>query len=381
MLDTQTGRSRPATPDDLAGVSPLLHPGRVIAISSPYAVNEALLLAMPAGQRAGLGDTLARARRFEPVDRQGYRADPRAFGLTIAVAHDGAARMTASVMRRGMAMTVLEPSADSYTFGVRKRGGLAVAGCGRDSDGSWGGGTGVLYRERPGARISTTDDHAGLSFELPYARIVGLLEALLDRPVAGSFAFAPAVALNREPGASLARAIAYIEQELAMPGSLLAGGAAQDLLIRLLLAGQPHSHSQLLARAPAAAAPFHVTRAEAFMRAHGQRDVSVEQLALVAGCSVRSLQAAFKRFRGCSPMQALTATRLDMARDALQAGGADKTVAEIARGCGFANMGRFSQLYGARFGEWPSQTRQVARARLTRERASHGVDTSAGATT
>lgn len=348
--------------DGLAALSPMSRPDGTAWIPSPYEVNEALLRALPPDQREAAA-ALARARRFEPLDHRGFKADTSAFGLQVAIWHEGGARVTASAMQRGMAMTVLEPTSTSYTFGVRRRGALSVSGCGRADSGIWGPGMAVLYRERPGVRVATSDGHRGVSFELPYERILELAEALTERPVR-EFAFSPALDLSREPGASVARAVAWIEQELLTPCSMLSQGkvgpAMQDMLIRLLLASHSHTSSDMLQRPAKAAGSRHIDRAEAFLRAHATEALSVERLAEAAGCSVRSLQAAFRRFRGASPMQLLTEARLDLARNALRTQ-AERKLSDVARSCGFTNMGRFSQQYGARFGELPSETRRAGR--------------------
>jgi hypothetical protein len=114
-------------------------------------------------------------------------------------------------MVENMIMTVKEPGPGHHTFGFCRQGALSVCGGGRSQEGMWGVGTGILYRERPGMRVVTSDDHAGTAFELPHERIAAILEALIERPVAADFTFAPTFSLGSEPGPSVARTVAYIE--------------------------------------------------------------------------------------------------------------------------------------------------------------------------
>ena len=71
------------------------------------------------------------------------------------------------------------------------------------------------------------------------------------------------------------------------------------------------------------------------------------------GCSVRSLQLGFRRFRETSPLLAIRQARLEAAHDAMCSGTAGSTVTEVAQRFGFANAGRFTRLYQAAFGERP----------------------------
>jgi AraC-like DNA-binding protein len=105
-----------------------------------------------------------------------------------------------------------------------------------------------------------------------------------------------------------------------------------------------------------AAANWQVRRVEEWLDAHYADPVSVEDLADVAGVSVRSLQAAFRLARDCTPMQALHDRRLRAARDALRSPEPGTTVTRVAMDCGFFHLGRFARDYRQAFGESPSAT-------------------------
>ena len=91
------------------------------------------------------------------------------------------------------------------------------------------------------------------------------------------------------------------------------------------------------------------------MRANVGEPVTADQMALVAGVSLRSLYAGFKEFCGVSPMQYLRTLRLDGARQALL-NEPDCNIGSIAMLWGFGHLGRFSVEYKERFGESPSQS-------------------------
>jgi AraC-like DNA-binding protein len=106
-----------------------------------------------------------------------------------------------------------------------------------------------------------------------------------------------------------------------------------------------------------------IKRVEEWMDAHFADPVTVDDLADVAGLSVRSLQNAFRRLRGCTPMEALTRRRLNAAREALAAALPQATVTQVAADCGFFHFGRFAEYYRRSFGETPSVTLTRAKQR------------------
>jgi AraC-like DNA-binding protein len=112
----------------------------------------------------------------------------------------------------------------------------------------------------------------------------------------------------------------------------------------------------LVAGQPTPIASRDVRRAEAHMRANLGDDISMEELAGVAGVSVRTLQANFLRWRGLSPMNHLRSLRLEFAQARLLAG---STVSDAAFASGFSHHGRFARYYRERFSESPSDTLRI----------------------
>lgn len=84
--------------------------------------------------------------------------------------------------------------------------------------------------------------------------------------------------------------------------------------------------------------------------------ISLTDLEQVTGMKARSLQLAFRKERGCTPLDWLRKQRLEMVRQRLLCAARDAKVHEIALAYGFSDGGRFARLYAALFGELPSQT-------------------------
>lgn len=129
----------------------------------------------------------------------------------------------------------------------------------------------------------------------------------------------------------------------------------EQLAASILLTSHLHNYSETAPARRSSILPRHVRRAQDYLQAHAHEPLSVEQLAQVAGVSVRSLYSGFKEFLGVSPMHYLRDLRMERARTELLSGEA-ASVAGVALHWGFAHMGRFSNDYKARYLETPSQT-------------------------
>lgn len=100
----------------------------------------------------------------------------------------------------------------------------------------------------------------------------------------------------------------------------------------------------------------HVRKAEELIYERPNEIDGLQDIALHAGVSERTLQAAFRKVRGATPMQVLTQARLHCARRALIDHDGPKTVTDVCSSCGIEHHGRFSKLYRKVFGENPAAT-------------------------
>jgi transcriptional regulator GlxA family with amidase domain len=98
-----------------------------------------------------------------------------------------------------------------------------------------------------------------------------------------------------------------------------------------------------------------VRRVEKLFRQRTGTSVTLAEAAAAAGCSVRSLQLAFRRHRGTTPMAAWRRIRLEAARAALVRADGAASIGGIAAEHGFSNPGRFAKLLREAFGQSPTQ--------------------------
>jgi AraC-like DNA-binding protein len=93
-----------------------------------------------------------------------------------------------------------------------------------------------------------------------------------------------------------------------------------------------------------------------YMHAHLDAGLTLTDMEAFSGLSARSLQLAFKKHLGCTPMQWLSKQKLHKIHARLLAADDSESVASLAVAY-FPNLGDFARYYQRQFGELPSQTR------------------------
>jgi AraC-like DNA-binding protein len=102
-----------------------------------------------------------------------------------------------------------------------------------------------------------------------------------------------------------------------------------------------------------------MVRFEEVLAAHSNRPLPMSELCALIGVTDRTLRSCCAEFLGMSPSRYMLLRRLNAVRIALRAADpATASVAEIAGGCGFTELGRFAGAYRTAFGESPSTTLQ-----------------------
>lgn len=164
--------------------------------------------------------------------------------------------------------------------------------------------------------------------------------------------------LDPARAAAWQRTVRYVADTLlddADTSPLVLGSTARLLAASLLSAFAPDDATEPVVRADAL--PGLVRRAVAYCDASPDLDIGVADIARACHVSVRTLQVAFRRHLGTTPMTYLRRVRLDRARADLVATDPDEaTVTRIAARWGFADAGRFSAHYRDAYGELPRDT-------------------------
>jgi len=138
-----------------------------------------------------------------------------------------------------------------------------------------------------------------------------------------------------------------------------------DEMLQSILLGLPHNYrDKVFDRFKPEAVPRIVQLAEQFIEAYASEALTIQNIVEACSTSRAVLFSTFKKFRGYTPMEFLAECRLQSARQALQVPSSTDTVSFIAQRCGFAHLGRFSQVYQKRFGESPSDTLRLAKSSI-----------------
>jgi AraC-like DNA-binding protein len=135
------------------------------------------------------------------------------------------------------------------------------------------------------------------------------------------------------------------------------GANAEELLIDLILEAIPNNYSHKLENPEPRLRPRHVRHAAEYIHTMAAEKITFDDLVTASGVSPRSLHAGFKKYYDVSPMTYVRNVRLDLARLELkQKSSAVTSVTDVAMGCGFTHLSKFSSSYKERFGELPSDT-------------------------
>jgi AraC-like DNA-binding protein len=105
-----------------------------------------------------------------------------------------------------------------------------------------------------------------------------------------------------------------------------------------------------------------MVRFEEVLADHPNRPLRMPELCALIGATERTLRSCCAEFLGISPSRYMLLRRLKAVRIALRdADPATASVAEIASGCGFTELGRFAGAYQTALGESPSATLRRSR--------------------
>jgi AraC-like DNA-binding protein len=247
---------------------------------------------------------------------------------------------------------------DSYCFTAMFHGRVTLIQHGKETTSI--AANGLVFRGTPGTRILTSDVNARESLWIEASALEHALEGMLGSQLRERLAFKPGIDWTRGLAASLRGQIDFLMHEIKRQDGVadnpVALASLTDLVVALALRAIPHNYLERLERGPFGAVPAYVWRAEEFMRAKAAAPIRMEHVAAAAGCSIRTLNAVFRQFRDTTPLAALHKIRLEQVHAELNHPVAGASIAEVARGYGYTNRGRFTAAYRRRFGESPADT-------------------------
>lgn len=171
--------------------------------------------------------------------------------------------------------------------------------------------------------------------------------------------FDPVMDLETPSARSWLRLVHLAVDDLQAGGTLFDSALAavhfEQTLISGLLAIQPSSGQEV--SRPTRPCPPAVRAVVDLIEDRPEHAWTIVELARHAGVAPRTLQEAFQRELGMSPLERLRRTRLERARrDLVAADPTTTSVTDVAARWGFFHLGRFAQTYRSRYHELPSAT-------------------------
>lgn len=195
---------------------------------------------------------------------------------------------------------------------------------------------------------------------LPRAMVESAAHPPLDDGSRAPVEFSPRVELDSPGIRGWLRLVQLVADELELGDGLLTSSLAaeslQQALAHGLLAAQPNDSAVEPVESGRLVPSLAVRATRELIEAHPEHPWTLADLAGHAGCSPRTLQVAFRRERGTTPMGALRRVRMARAHADLLAGDPLTTrVSEVAGRWGFFHLGRFAAAHRATYGMTPSE--------------------------
>ena len=219
---------------------------------------------------------------------------------------------------------------------------------------------GAIFKPSDSVLVEWPAHTVQFALKLPAGPLHDHLAGLLGVPVRGPINFDPELDLSTLAGSRFASAIAYYASEVDRSKATMAPilqAQFENLIMTSLLAGSAHEYSDALADDSTPHRSATVKRALDYIHEHIAQPIGVTEIARASGVTARSLQAAFNRDFGSSPMVVVRGIRLTHAHKELCASDPETaTVSGISTKWGFLHQGRFGHQYRLRYGRSPVQT-------------------------
>jgi transcriptional regulator GlxA family with amidase domain len=185
-------------------------------------------------------------------------------------------------------------------------------------------------------------------------------ESLLQETSASQKTLESRVSLMTAAGSGLFRSVVRAWTALGMQESFVSELALHemedDLLASFLLLTED---SQATGKQAALPANYALKHAEDYIYANLETAITRDELANIAGVSIRSLSRAFEKKYGTGPMAFVRQRRLDACFSRLRGSEPGvSTVTDVAMSYGFNHVGEFAIAYKKAFGESPSKSLQ-----------------------
>ncbi|WP_232494488.1 AraC family transcriptional regulator [Novosphingobium kaempferiae] len=228
-----------------------------------------------------------------------------------------------------------------------------------------------LYISCPGqgTRIRMTRECRHLTVRIASCAFEDYLTRCMHIPASRPVRFRAGSESGRELPQVWRNLLSHIITQLEIAPALMASPQTQrqyaTVMVDLLLNHYPNSYSDQLSLHGNDITPWHVRRARDIIHGALEDTISVTDLAMQVGVSVRSLQNGFRQFLGLTPVEYVRRHRLEQLHTALSTGDPQSSITVKMLDCGITNFGRYAQYYRKQYGCSPSETLRNRRSTLS----------------
>ena len=213
----------------------------------------------------------------------------------------------------------------------------------------------VLVPPHTGTQITLEGANHFLALSLPYQRVTQVLEENNSKAV--DFGRLHSSSFRDDLVTALMRRLWSEAGSGTAPASLFLDGAITTLLGALLRTAEARRGTARHSRG--GLAPWQLRRVQEFLAEHLEQDITLRELAQLAGLSENHFCTAFRLSTGEPPHRYLTRLRLDRAKQMLSTPAL--SVTEVALAVGFGSSAHFSAVFRKREGTTPSEYRRGCR--------------------
>lgn len=230
---------------------------------------------------------------------------------------------------------------------------------------STGGSSGVVLLPHLSSWVTWSDDAEQVILRLSRRRLENHLAQLLGREIPEPIHFDLGLNLTTDTGRGLLTTALAFADELDrlknVPHLAFLQRSWEELVMTQLLFAAGHNYRETLAYATGGYVDSDLLRVLEHIEQRLQFDLSPQELATIAGRSIRSIYVMFRDQLDTTPREYICRQRLQKVRRELEHPHNTTSVSDSALTWGFTHLGRFAAIYKDHFGEMPSTTLHSAR--------------------
>jgi hypothetical protein len=138
-----------------------------IEVGDPHRFAQSIWENLPLSQKGALTEREFSAQEWAPVDRRHFRIEPKNYLSELSTANVGALRVSRTVSKEAMQLTLRSPGADGFAIWIIERGASQLIFPGSHEPAIANEVTGLIYRLEPGTHAIGSELQSRCMLRLP----------------------------------------------------------------------------------------------------------------------------------------------------------------------------------------------------------------------